>query len=151
MKWCMKQNLFNTLVLVRPQTLNEWWLLLRIQFPLEETFLVNFFFQNLFVWQIFCQICLSWKTRTSLSHTKFPVTFFMYSSDLDFRIVWLLLHLFISSLSSVWWTENYSNTAVSMETTRDMWPFWPESFKWHNFHADRSLFPHLDLLGKLLD
>ena len=25
-------------------------------------FIVNLFFQNLFVWQIFCQICLSWKT-----------------------------------------------------------------------------------------
>ena len=29
----------------------------------RQLFSVNLFFQNLFVWQIFCQICLSWKTR----------------------------------------------------------------------------------------
>ena len=35
--------------LVRRQTSNDWWLLLGVQFPLEATFLVNLFFQNLFV------------------------------------------------------------------------------------------------------
>ena len=36
---------------------------MQVQVELETTFLVNLFFQDLFVWPIFCQICLSSKTR----------------------------------------------------------------------------------------
>ena len=45
-------------------------------------FLVNLFFQNFFVWQIFCQICLSWKTRLSTSKNPRSVADYFLSRSL---------------------------------------------------------------------
>ena len=65
-KWCMKQNLFNTSF----PHMSPWpnWLGVRLQSsnvavgrsnPTGGNFLVNLFFWNCFVLQIFCQIYLS--------------------------------------------------------------------------------------------
>ena len=59
------------------QHMSGWpnWLGIRLQssdgccWEMKSCFLVNLFFPEFFVWQIFCQICLSWKTRLNNKKT----------------------------------------------------------------------------------
>ena len=70
MKWCMKENSFEKSPI---QYMSRWPLWLSVRLQMSDGCCWKFtskwrqlFSKNLFVWQIFCQICLSWKTQLPL-------------------------------------------------------------------------------------
>ena len=79
------------------QTCAEWEIFHGSSISTGGNFFAEFILHNLFIWQIFCRICLSWKTRIQLfSWLKLRCIWYLskVNAKLDANLFFLLLQNF---------------------------------------------------------